>query len=502
MRIAIVVVVMSLSILASRTLAQSQPSTKDRQVRITKEFIAAYNHQNFDLMDDVFQRRNDLSDEERTLIGQNIVSQFTALYKKYGKATVTSVDAETLNTIVLKLAYRKDPRENMSLIFVFDDSCIVQGFGFQDPDFVFPVVMGTTSDRKVARRQVRELDKLLATVVADDSFNGAVLAIDRGTTIYKKCFGRSNFTDGSSLNDSSLFELASCSKQFTAMAIMILAEQGKLNYTDSLQRFIPELPYRNITIENLLTHTSGLPDYMELFAEHWDKKRFATNDDVIELLKTHSPPLLFPPGSKFQYSNTGYALLSSIIERASGTDFATCLKDLIFKPCGMRNSRVYNTRRSKGETLHNYAFGYTYSDSLQKYVLPDSTEEFGFVTYLDAITGDGCVNSTIYDLERWEAALQHNVLVSKETLSRAYRNNILTSGKVSKYGYGVFLQNKPNTESTVYHSGSWPGYTTFILRFPRLRSALAILSNNDYPNVVWLGNRIARILADEHAYGR
>ncbi|MBS1560236.1 MAG: beta-lactamase family protein [Bacteroidetes bacterium] len=502
MQISFVAVMLTVSILASRTLAQAQPSTKDRQIRITKEFIAAYNHQNFDRMNDVFLRRTDLSDEERTTIRQGIVSQFSALYKEYGKATVTSVDAETLNTIVLKLVYRKDPRENMSLIFVFDDSCIVQGFGFTDPDFVFPVATRTKPDRKVARRQVRELDKLLATIVTDQHFNGAVLAIDRGTTIYKKCFGRTNVTEETSLNDSSLFELASCSKQFTAMAIMILAEQGKLNYTDSLQRFIPELPYRNITIENLLTHTSGLPDYMELFAEHWDRRRFATNADVIELLKTHSPPLLFQPGAKFRYSNTGYALLSSIIERASGSDYATCLHELIFKPCGMRNSRVYNTRRSKGETLRNYAFGYTYSDSLEKYVLPDSTSEHGYVTYLDAITGDGCVNSTIDDLERWEAALQNNVLVSRETLSRAYTSSILTSGKESRYGYGVFLQNRPHAEFTVYHSGSWPGYKTFILRFPRLRSALAILSNNDYPNVVWLGNRIARILAEEHAYKR
>ncbi|MBS1560224.1 MAG: serine hydrolase [Bacteroidetes bacterium] len=127
-------------------------------------------------------------------------------------------------------------------------------------------------------------------------------------------------------------------------------------------------------------------------------------------------------------------------------------------------------------------------------MLPDSTEEFGYITQMDAITGDGTVNSTLTDLERWESALQNNVLVTKETLARAYSSYTLTSGKSSKYGYGVFLQDKPDSESTVYHSESWPGYKTFILRFPRMKSALAILSNNDYPNIGWLGNKIALLL--------
>ena len=157
--------------------------------------------------------------------------------------------------------------------------------------------------------------------------------------------------------------------------------------SDSVQRFIPSLPYRGITIENLLTHTSGLPDYEALLTKVWDKTKFATNYDVIELLKKHKPKAHFTANERFEYSNTGYVLLSVIIEKASGINFGDYLAAEIFQPLKMSHTRVYNTRRSKKETIDNYAYGYVYDNETKRYVLPDSTKEFQQVVYQDAITG-------------------------------------------------------------------------------------------------------------------
>ncbi|HET9137694.1 MAG TPA: serine hydrolase domain-containing protein, partial [Candidatus Kapabacteria bacterium] len=268
----------------------------------------------------------------------------------------------------------------------------------------------------------------------------------------------------------------------------------QLELSDSIQRFIPDFPYHNITIEELLTHTSGLPSYEQLLSEKWDQKKFATNHDIVESFKTYNPSVYFAPNEKFRYSNSGYAMLSLIIEKASGMSYREFLDKNIFKPLGMSHSRVYNTRRSISEHIDNYAYGYVYSDSLQRYILPDSLPDYNYVIYMDAITGDGCVNSTTVDLARWHEALRKNTLVKKETLEKAYKKHILNNGTESKYGFGEFMQIEPGNEHIAYHSGGWPGYHTFILHFLDHDAAIIILSNTEYDNVSKLANRIGLIL--------
>ena len=151
-------------------------------------------------------------------------------------------------------------------------------------------------------------------------------------TIYQKSFGFSDFNKQIPLNDSSIFELASIGKQFTAMCVLMLEKQGLLNLNDSLRKFFPELPYYNIKIHHLLTHTSGLPNSYKLFDNKWDHKKIAFNDDVIRLLSKEKPAIHFKPGEKWEYSNTGYDLLASIIEKVSGLSFKDCMAKNIFKP--------------------------------------------------------------------------------------------------------------------------------------------------------------------------
>src|SRR5690606_36990344 len=136
-----------------------------------------------------------------------------------------------------------------------------------------------------------------------------VLIAEKGNIIFEKSYGLANEETGQKLNPQTVFELASVSKQFTAMGIVLLAKQGKLNYDDKMAKHIPELDfYGDITIRYLLHHTGGLPDYMELFEKHWDKTKFAVNQDIVNLMATHKPAVLFQPNEKYEYSNTGYAL--------------------------------------------------------------------------------------------------------------------------------------------------------------------------------------------------
>ena len=189
--------------------------------------------------------------------------------------------------------------------------------------------------------------------------------------IYKKSFGIANEETKQPLNENSIFEIASITKQFTAMAIMMLNEKGKLNLDDDISKFIPELAfYKGITIRHLLNHTSGLPDYMELFEKIFDKSKIATNKDIISIFAQRQPKVLFTPNSKHDYCNTGYALLASIIEKVSGETYPNFLQKAIFKPLGMKNTFVYK-RRLTPKQIDNYAYGYVYSDSLKKYALPD-----------------------------------------------------------------------------------------------------------------------------------
>jgi len=328
------------------------------------------------------------------------------------------------------------------------------------------------------------------------TFNGSVLVLDGGNVIYQKHYGFSNFITKSKLNDTSMYELASCSKQFTAFAILLLARKGKLSLRDTLQKFIPDFPYKNITIEHLLTHTSGLPDYEALLAKVWDKTKFATNYDVVELLKRNKPKVLFKPNEYFTYSNTGYVILSVIIEQVSGKSYAEFLESSIFSPLGMLHTQVYNTRRVKKDTISNYAYGYVYSQNLKKFVLPDSIKEYEMVVYQDAITGDGTVSSCTKDLAIWTHELLHNNLLPENYLDSAFTNHRLNDSRPSGYGYGFFLSGGNNSERLVYHTGGWPGYLNIIMHFPDSHKDIIVLSNNSYDNFTRLADDIAAILIE------
>jgi CubicO group peptidase (beta-lactamase class C family) len=327
--------------------------------------------------------------------------------------------------------------------------------------------------------RVQKIDSLLNAVYESKKINGNFLIAEKGKVIYSKSFGYANEEKKEKLNENTIFELASCSKQFTAMAIMILKEKGKLNLDDEIIKYIPQLSnYKGITIRHLVNHTGGLPDYMEIMDSIYDKSKIATNKDIIEIFNKHNPKILFEPNTKYEYSNTGYALLASIIEKASGLTFAEFLNKSIFKPLKMKNTFVY-TRRFSPKKIDNYAFGYVYSDSLKKYVLPDEVTETKMVIWLDGIVGDGCVNSNVNDLLIWDRALYTNKLLSETGMKELFEVATLNDNSKTKYGFGWFIDENVDFGKTVSHSGGWPGYATYIDRHITNDKTIILLQNHD-----------------------
>ncbi|MFM9840975.1 MAG: serine hydrolase domain-containing protein [Cyclobacteriaceae bacterium] len=341
----------------------------------------------------------------------------------------------------------------------------------------------------VAKSFTERADSIMATY---PDFSGVVLLADKGNSIYHKTFGFRNFETKTTLDTASLFELASVSKQFTAMIIMMLKEEGKLNYDDLVEKYIPHLPYPNITIRHLLNHTSGLPDYQAIMDAHWDKTKVANNNDIIEFLEKYHPEKLFVPNTKYEYSNTGYVLLASIAEKASGKDFITMSQQQIFVPLKMTSTNIRSLEEKKG--IENFALGHIYVEEKKRFVRADSFPSSNYTIWLGNRKGPGRISSTATDLLKWDQALYTEQLVKKETLTEAFAPTKLKNDSISYYGFGWEIKDDGHT---VLHTGDNPGYKTEIIRYIDQNKTLVILCNNAYPGFQNIINSLDSLLKNE-----
>lgn len=347
-----------------------------------------------------------------------------------------------------------------------------------------------------AQDKAQRMDSLLTAYSNQKAFNGNVLVAEKGVVLFKKSYGFADEETQRKLNPETVFELASVSKQFTAMAIVLLQKQGKLSYDDPIKKYIPELSfYEPITIRNLLHHTGGLPDYMELFTENWDKSKFAVNQDIVILFATHKPQALFKPNEKFEYSNTGYALLGLIIEKVSKQSFGDYLKANIFKPLQMNHTQVYRSRYQP-EVIQNYANGYVLDEKNIK-VKPDTFGKEFYTYYLDGIIGDGMVNSNLDDLLKWDRALYGTQLVNDTDKELIFSSLKTLDGKNTNYGFGWGVSQQSKYGKSVSHTGSWAGYLTAITRFIKEDKTIIILQNNSTQTIKMPVDEITRILYNE-----
>lgn len=324
--------------------------------------------------------------------------------------------------------------------------------------------------------QQEKLDSLFA---AQKDFSGVVLIAENGKPVYHKAFGYREFENQIPLRASDIFELASVSKQFTAMIIMMLKEKGMLDYDDSVSKYL-DIPYKGITIRHLLTHTSGIPDYQEVMDKYWDKSKVAGNPDCIEYLNKYAPPKLFEPGEKYAYSNTGYLLLASIAEKASGKDFVEMCRSWIFKKLKMKSTDIRTLEEKKA--TKNFAIGHIYVKERDKYVRADSFPSSNYTIWLGNRKGPGRISSTAADLLKWDKALYSEKLIKQSALREAFTPMKLNDSSPSNYGFGWELRNDSLFGKIVQHNGDNPGYKTEIIRYIDKKKTIIILNNNAHKN--------------------
>ena len=340
------------------------------------------------------------------------------------------------------------------------------------------------------------LDSLFTALQTKDAFNGNVLIAEKGKVILEKSYGIANEATKAKLNLQTKFELASVSKQFTAMGIVLLVKKGKLRYDDKISKYFPELAfYGDITVRNLLHHTGGLPDYMNLFEEKWDKSKIATNKDIVQLFAKYKPAAEFKSGEKYEYSNTGYALLGLIIEKVSKNSYGAFLEDNIFRPLKMKNTFVYRSR-FQPKKVDNYATGYVL-DSIGEKINTDSFGKEFYTYYLDGIVGDGMVNSTVGDLLLWDRALYTDQLVDDQDKTLIFGTSKTMDGEENGYGFGWAVADTKKYGKIVNHSGGWAGYSTFIERQLTNDKTIILLQNNSLPNTIIPAAEVRKILYNE-----
>ena len=318
--------------------------------------------------------------------------------------------------------------------------------------------------KKIRDKKAADIEHVFTNRFKKRVFNGTVLIAHKGKIIYKNALGYKNLRQKDSLNLNTAFQLASVSKPLTATAILVLYEKGLLSLDDPLQKFFPEFPYEGITIKLLLTHRSGLANYMYLADRVWpDKTIPMTNSDVVELLTKHKPRPYYPPDYKYNYSNTGYALLAAVVEKVSGKSFKRFMKEEIFEPLDMKNSFVYIEGESPAS--ENKATGYT------------RWNRIAYRTYLDGVAGDKGIYSTVEDLLKFDQALYDEKLLSEETLKKAYTPLHDDLREDDNYGLGWRIDASDEDNKVVYHTGWWRGFRTYFIRKIDKEQTIIVLDN-------------------------
>lgn len=303
------------------------------------------------------------------------------------------------------------------------------------------------------------LDTVFTTLNKTGAFNGSILVAKSGNILYQKNIGYSNKELKIELNDSSMFQLASVSKVITATAVLMLIEREMIDIEKPFTFYFPDFPYRNVTVKQMLSHRSGLPNYLyALNKEIYQPGYKMSNNDMYTYLKIKNPKAYLRPNTRFNYSNTNYALLALLVEKISGKPFQQFLKEELFEPLGMKHTR---TIKDIDLNANNVTKPY---DQRWKPVDFDAS---------DYVLGDKSIYSTPYDLFLFSEALYQNKIIKQETQALAY-SAYSKEKKLSNYGLGWRIKDfKDPIKKEVYHNGWWHGYRSSFHR--RLNDTLTVI---------------------------
>jgi CubicO group peptidase (beta-lactamase class C family) len=340
--------------------------------------------------------------------------------------------------------------------------------------------------QKYAAEIKLEYEKLLG-----NNFSGEIIVAKNGEIIFEDYKGFSIFDQKKPITAETPIHLASISKTFTGMALLKLWEQHLIGLSDPVNKYLPKFPYSNVTIEQLLSHRSGLPDYTHLMNPpkfiivktknkrgKWIaktiknpnakpyKEGFYNNADVLNFLIEKQPAPQFAPNATFKYCNTNFVILALIIEKVTGIDFPTYLQETIFTPLQMKNTFVLNEKAKE-----------RYLPSYNELFKPYKIEKY------DYIYGDKNVYSTVNDMLLWDKALRADQYLSQTTLSLAYEPKSPLNNHYQNYGYAWRMIMVPNQEKIIYHNGWWHGNNTVFARLLKGSTTIIILGNKTNKNI-------------------
>ena len=331
-------------------------------------------------------------------------------------------------------------------------------------------IAGCSMDRAPA------IDRIMADYGEPGMPGASVMVIKDGEPVVTGSYGLANLENETPVTPDTSFRLASVTKQFTATAVLMLVDDGKLGLDDAIRKYFPEFPAfaDDITIRHLLQHTSGVEDYEPIYGDRFPEQ---VRDAGVVRIISMTEGTYFPPGTEYRYSNSGYAILAVLVERLSGKSFAAFLEANIFKPLSMNRTLAYEAGIS---TVPDRAFGYQVSD--EGIELADQSA-------WSAVLGDGGVYTSVNELLRWDTALYEGGLLSPEL-----RQASLTPG-FENYGFG-FRIDEYQGRKRIHHSGSTSGFRNFMARFPDERLTVIVLTNRAEPDVEPLAGQIADLFLD------
>jgi len=324
---------------------------------------------------------------------------------------------------------------------------------------IFSAILQAQSMNQLIKKFNKSIDSLHQL----HEFNGNILLVKNGVMLYEKSIGFTDSTSNHRLTLSSVFNLASISKTFTSSLILMYVQEGKLKIDDQVQQYLPEFPYKDITIRHLLNHTHGMIEYFDWINDTLKINDTIGNDQLLTLLSKYKPALNSVPGEKFNYCNTGYAILSEVLEIISGMPYAALLKSKITNPLKLENTYVQTVKMPNSPK--NRVYGMKFKDG--------RWNAFD-LTPLDEFVGDGNIYSTVYDLQKWDQALRDGKVLKPEILQEAYTPAVVIEKPKMVYGLGWII-NEPVKK--VSHSGSWNGFKNNIVRDLKNGYTLISLSN-------------------------
>jgi CubicO group peptidase (beta-lactamase class C family) len=348
-----------------------------------------------------------------------------------------------------------------------------------------PALAGVT----LTPAQRQQIDALFADFDTATSPGCSLGVMSDGRMLYARGYGMANIGSGLANDSTKLFEIASDSKQFTAGAIVRLAQQGKLKLTDDIRKYIPELPNygSTVTINNLLSHTGGLRDYGFLLemAGYDDHSDIATEAQTLELLLEQRKPD-FAPGSRYEYSNTGYFLLALIVKRVSGTSLNAYTRQQFFNPLGMPLS-VWRDKHDK--VIPNRALGYDNDpDHPDQYVVSMSNWE---------LVGDGGLQTSVEEIQKWDENFYTGQVGGTGFISEMYRKGTLSDGTALHYARGLTIDTYRGLKR-IAHGGDWVGYTSITQRFPDQHTSVMLMCNLEHNDQYTLAYEVDDIVLAGH----